>query len=150
MKTIILTLISICMFLSCKKSDDGFKTQNITPILVYDGAFSSFVYNPTQHGIIITTQSDWDSFRNNYWIYGKQISEANAINFDAEMLLLAFDKPRTTTTGTLKVSFESIIENQENIAVHIKYSGEPGYGQSPSRICNFVKIPKSNKPIAFQ
>ncbi|WP_326369089.1 hypothetical protein [Flavobacterium sp. SUN046] len=149
-------IITLCILLfitlGCNKNDDStsFSPQTISPTLIYNGGYGNFNYNPTLHGEVITSQSDWDNFRTNYWLYGFQINEANNINFNNEMLLLAFDAPRTTTSGTLEVNFDSIIENQNNITAHLSISGQAGLGQMPSRICHFVKIPKSNKPIVFQ
>jgi hypothetical protein len=151
MKTILLSLIFF-IILSCDNSDDNnsFTQQTITPTLIYKGGFGDLEYNPTQHGVVITTQSDWDNFRNTYWINGLQINEANNVNFNNEMVLLAFDDPKTTTSGTLEVNFNSVIENGNNISVDLEFIGQAGMGQMPSRICNFVKIPKSTKPVVFE
>lgn len=151
MRSITLTILFF-LCISCNNDSDEsiFTSQTVTPTLIYDGAFSDFTYNPTQHGEIITNQTDWDNFRNNNWSYGMQIDEANNVNFSTEMVLMAFDKPRTTSSGTLSVSFGAIVENQNNISVDIIFTGQAGMAQMPSRICNFVKIPISNKPIVFE
>jgi hypothetical protein len=153
MKTLILSLV-LFLTLSCNNDDNNsnasFISQTITPNLIYKGGFSSFTYNPTQHGEIITTQTDWDNFRNTHWLNGLQLTEANNINFSNQMVILAFDAPKTTTSGTLEVYFGTITENTDNILVPILYSGQAGLGQMPSRVCNFIKIPKSTKPVVFQ
>lgn len=149
-KTLILYLV-LFLSLSCNSDDNSsFVPQTITPNLIYKGDFSSFTYNPTQHGEIITTQADWDNFRSTHWLYGLQLAEANNINFSNQMVILAFDTPKATTSGTLEVNFGTITENVDNILVPILYSGQAGLGQMPSRVCNFIKIPKSTKPVVFQ
>lgn len=149
MKKLVVVFFAI-LSLSC--SDDSLPipaaSLTITPVLIDKGLIFNANYNGTQHGEVIVNQSDWDNFRNNYWVDGITVAEANNINFNTQMILLVFDSPRTT--GGYDAVINSISENNLNIMVQVAYSGNGDATQLPTRPYHFVKIPKSTKPVVFQ
>lgn len=150
MKKLVLILISVFALSSCEKDDDNttpLVAQEITPTLIYKGIFNPD-YNPaTQHGEVIDNQNDWDNFRNDQWTQGLTLEEANNIDFSTEMVILAFDKLKSTSGNLTNIS--GITENQNDITVTIQYLAY-GLLQTPGRSCYFVKIPKSAKPVIFE
>lgn len=149
MKNLIL-IIALFLTLSCSKSEgnSSFTPQIITPVLIDKGMIFNSSYNPTQHGEIISLQTEWDNFRNSYWIDGLTIAEANNVNFSTEMIVLVFDNPRTT--GGYDALINTITENTTNIVVQVSYTGSGDATQMPTRPYHFVKIPLSAKPVLFQ
>jgi hypothetical protein len=151
MKNLILLSI-LFLTISCSKNDNQDNTnifpQTISPILISKGVVFYGNYNLTQHGEVISSQSDWNNFRNNYWIEGLSYPEANNVNFSTEMIILVFDTPRTT--GGYDATINSIVENTSDIIVEVLYTGIGDVTGMPTRPYHFVKVPKSTKPVVFQ
>lgn len=147
MRAIFLFFIAFVTLYSCDDRDE-YVSPFIETVTLTKGNMSAYTNNPTQHGEVITKKADWDAFRTNYWQSGYANPDANNIDFDKEVVVLVFDKPRTT--GGFYCDITSIKKQENDVLVTTKYSGADDGTTMATRPCHIVKMAKPDKPITFQ
>lgn len=147
MRAIFLFFIALVTIYSCDDRDE-YISPYIDSTTLVKGNMSTYTNNPTQHGETITKKADWDNFKTNFWPSGYANPDANNIDFDKEIIILVFDKPRST--GGYYADILSVMNRENDVLITTKYGGADDGTTMATRPCHIVKIPKPAKPIVFQ
>ena len=146
MKTLILSLVFF-LILSCSKSDDSFKPQNITPVLIGKGILTgNNIYS--EQNFVISNFSDWQILLNNFNASDTAITTTFSntnIDFNNYQLLVAIDVENSSTT----IDITNVIENENNISVTVQ-NLQLGLTDDIAKPFHIVQIPISTKPVVFQ